>query len=692
MPKSESSNADIVDWLAQSSTASLELRPGATYVLDAPITIPENVTIRTNGARFVFKFAETPAGPAIVLERNAFIEGDLTVHISNEKDGGGLAATVNRAVKANGASVSGITKITADDQQPNNAFVWSDIWEGLGNLTVNLTLNSATTIASSEIDRSKKICFDATIKLDASPDGVVFEVGGGLLGAYLGFNSSQLVFRAGGVASSPAKDYAEISVPASDVAGRKGTFYGRITPTPDPSATPPALLTVELWFYDSDEFKLYFLGRASSEVPVTQWASTGSGGFLKAGGNVVADLNAGPLNNSGLSPKFRLYNDQNYADFEMHNLEPSQASLSPSALSGALVIQSTFDDGTPPVRFGAIEIENFDFALTIDRCGDVSTGDVNVKSYVRGVRADGFKTFAHGGIATLGRSYNAVEGHIPGQNGIIVSNGDYIYGGAVIIEDSAEHGIRIGGEGPDGPSEGDAPLEIVRWRSVSIRRSGQSGVKIKGSGNHNKIIDLGKVFIEDAGSRALDPTHRPGLNEAGLLVEGVQELICTEGVVQNSANSAFSCNNGIDARGVRTLKLGSWTVINAKSHGLSVNSSVGGEGRNLEWLSASLFAVGLGGRGVSIDCQTANIGAVDVRAFIRQSQYGIVLYTNSDVMSIGAVYAKVLHSGLSGPEGGAGDPKPAAVLKDKGTVPNLDEVMVDLVDIHNRAAITAPSE
>ncbi|BAQ69447.1 putative prophage-associated protein [Rhodovulum sulfidophilum] len=105
-------------------------------------------------------------------------------------------------------------------------------------LSPDLTATRGEILEASRMERGADLFAAFDVAFPDAPEGVIWEQGGAVYGAYLGVTGSDLVFRAfSGEASGPK--LARATLPVSAVAGRRGTIYVEIDRTTG---------TVALWF------------------------------------------------------------------------------------------------------------------------------------------------------------------------------------------------------------------------------------------------------------------------------------------------------------------------------------------------------------------------------------------------------------------------------------------------------------
>lgn len=159
------------------------------------------------------------------------------------------------------------------------------------------------------------------------------------------------------------------------------------------------------------------------------------------------------------------------------------------------------------VRIGELHSVKYDRPLYV-RCEVAGTpatgfycGFLDVLSYVRGIRLDNQDGPCVAGFHIRGRSPNAAIGHAPGTNGILFQGVYNPTFGNGTIEDSGEHGIRVGGSTFDGVTVID-PTKNVRFGVLHIARTGGAAIKLNSAIDRCDGFHVAALFAEDIGDIA----------------------------------------------------------------------------------------------------------------------------------------------------------------------------------------------
>ena len=190
--------------------------------------------------------------------------------------------------------------------------------------------------------------------------------------------------------------------------------------------------------------------------------------------------------------------------------------------------------GSSGVTIGRVFIQNFDYACRIESTTNVSIGNYEVVSYVQGVYLSENKTLSidKGYIRTA--SPNAAVA--PGNNGVLIDA--LTHGGTqgirltgVVVENSGEHGFRIGGS---------FRVSEVWFTDCVARNTGASGFKALGGttsdNNYHDGLRYDSCVAEDCG--------QTDNNAVGFLIQYVRDSTLTAPIVRKR-NKTYSAYSGI---------------------------------------------------------------------------------------------------------------------------------------------------
>lgn len=148
-------------------------------------------------------------------------------------------------------------------------------------LAADVTKANDETITSAELTRTADIFFGVEVRFASNPDGIIWEQGSGVAGAYLGVTSGNLIFRAGDGGTPPSANIGRISVDASQFAGKSVWLYGDI------DFVAAGTCTVRLWVFDPVDLTLTLLGTDTWTDVDAVWASPNNGAIGRVQGVMV---------------------------------------------------------------------------------------------------------------------------------------------------------------------------------------------------------------------------------------------------------------------------------------------------------------------------------------------------------------------------------------------------------------------
>lgn len=139
-------------------------------------------------------------------------------------------------------------------------------------------------VDSSEYDSTMDVTLEFVISFTASPDGVIFDAGGTGTGTYIGFDSGNLIVRAGnGSSATPSNDTAflEITPAMYDFASRSGRLTVTITGSD----------TITVTFDEGDNGSDDYTNSNTATSPFADWSGGDLGGVGTSNGNVAGSHN-----------------------------------------------------------------------------------------------------------------------------------------------------------------------------------------------------------------------------------------------------------------------------------------------------------------------------------------------------------------------------------------------------------------
>ncbi|MGK7906354.1 MAG: hypothetical protein AB4040_03885 [Synechococcus sp.] len=213
------------------------------------------------------------------------------------------------------------------------------------------------------------------------------------------------------------------------------------------------------------------------------------------------------------------------------------------------------------IKVGQIICRGCDKAVVAFNCKNLTIDKIRIESYSRGLFLRNVENFTVNALTCTGLSPNSE--HKPGHNGILLSSVKNAIFNGVIIEDSGEHGIRIGG--PD-----TFQSEHISFVGPIIRKSGQCGFKAHpGTGNTVTGLSLISPMIVDSASRS-----KPGTNEDGIRLEEVRDAQII-GATITKQNNNVSGYDGIYLNDCSGIVIDSPRIFGVANHGINIEPHTG---------------------------------------------------------------------------------------------------------------------
>lgn len=224
--------------------------------------------------------------------------------------------------------------------------------------------------------------------------------------------------------------------------------------------------------------------------------------------------------------------------------------------------------GCSDITIGKILVANFENAVRIEDCSQVMVSDVQINTYRQGVYITNSSNVTIQNGLVRGRSAASTGG--AGDNGVLIDSkvdrGTSNVKLHMVVEDSAEHGYRIGG---------NKIVQGVVFDGCISQNTGASGFKILGGTvadkNYHEDIKLAHCTVIDAGT--------PGSlsnNQCGVMVQLAIRCTITDLNVYR-VNKAYSAHTGVRVTGCTDVLVAN-PVINATfESGVAFDSQLGNQ-------------------------------------------------------------------------------------------------------------------
>lgn len=247
------------------------------------------------------------------------------------------------------------------------------------------------------------------------------------------------------------------------------------------------------------------------------------------------------------------------------------------------------------VKIGSISVTNYDRAVIVDGTTSSTIGAVIVNNYVRGLWVYDNVDLTIGQTSIKTRSPNA--SNEPGHNGIILSCNTTnaqrnVTINDAVVEDSGEHGIRVGG---------NLQQINITFNNPHVYNAGNCGIKLLGTDStvptaKNRNIVINSPVIEDCGTSASAATNR-----CGILIEyviGCQVISPTIKV----RNNLTSCAYGISINASSFVHVTNPIIEKASLSGVLIdNRTVNSSNEHITFDGGR--AQGCGGSGIELITQ-----------------------------------------------------------------------------------------
>ena len=247
------------------------------------------------------------------------------------------------------------------------------------------------------------------------------------------------------------------------------------------------------------------------------------------------------------------------------------------------------------INIGSISVTNYDSAVIVWGTTSSTIDAANITNYVRGLWVYNNVDLTIGQTSIKTRSPNA--SNLPGHNGILLScnttnaQRNVIINSAV-VEDSGEHGIRVGG---------DAQQINITFNDPHVYNAGNCGIKLLGTDtttptSKNLNIVINSPVIEDCGTSGSAATNR-----CGILIEHVIGCQVANPIIK-VRNNATSCAYGISINASSFVNVTNPIIEKASVGGILIDNRTVGSDNNHITIEGGLVN-GCTGDGISVNTQ-----------------------------------------------------------------------------------------
>ena len=230
-------------------------------------------------------------------------------------------------------------------------------------------------------------------------------------------------------------------------------------------------------------------------------------------------------------------------------LATNQTNNRTSVLNSALMVAG------PNCSIKNVLIRNYDNAISC-RQPNTMFENIHIENYVRGLYIGRTEYCTVQNLYTRGRSPNA--GFDPGHNALLLGGVRNSACSGIHLQDSGEHGIRIGGRG------GSHNLSL---NNVIVTKPGQCGLKIFGTGRSSNIVVSGLNVTDCSWGGASSS------NEDGLRIQNAEEITVTGFSVSNK-DRATSSYDGIFLKDVTGVTVQGARINRPHRYGMRLEGHV----------------------------------------------------------------------------------------------------------------------
>jgi hypothetical protein len=206
-------------------------------------------------------------------------------------------------------------------------------------------------------------------------------------------------------------------------------------------------------------------------------------------------------------------------------------------------------------RLGAVHVERFDAAILLEDCVHARLQSVRIEQYLTGLHLDGcsFVEVASGSITGVSHTLlkdTDVKENVVGFNGLLIESCTDAIFSDLIVHDSVEHGIRIGGR---------SATRRCTFNNIQVRRAGWCGMKIQPrTKTDDPEADGSAAAIQINGLQVLDTApHLGGLQvwspiqedtsrgRCGLRLENCSDVVVNGLQVGRDESRYYSASHGL---------------------------------------------------------------------------------------------------------------------------------------------------
>jgi hypothetical protein len=223
---------------------------------------------------------------------------------------------------------------------------------------------------------------------------------------------------------------------------------------------------------------------------------------------------------------------------------------------------------------GYVSIERFDRAIFTRDVDRVGIQRVDIREYTTGINlhssrfidvGSGTFTFASG--ANVGD--RNTKKNVEGMNGLLIQSCHFVSVSNLIVQDSIEHGIRIGGDGP---------TRHVTFNNCQVCRAAGCGLKVQpaaASGGSAAQIQINGLLVVDCAPNTNEAAafDNWGRNRSGLRLENCRDIVVNGLQVSRLDKQLYSAYHGIYVAASKNVTINAPQICDTYSSGIKLSDA-----------------------------------------------------------------------------------------------------------------------
>ena len=223
---------------------------------------------------------------------------------------------------------------------------------------------------------------------------------------------------------------------------------------------------------------------------------------------------------------------------------------------------------------GDVSIRRFDRAIYVRDVDHAAIQRVDIREYTTGINLHssryvdiGSGTFTFASRANVGD--RNVKDNVEGMNGLLIQNCHFVSVSNLIVEDSIEHGIRIGGDGP---------TRHVTFNNCQVARAAGCGLKVQpaaAKGGSAAQIQINGLVVVDCAPDANEAAvfENWGRNRSGLRLENCRDIVVNGLQVSRLDKKLYSAFHGIYIAASKNVTITAPQINDTYSSGITLSDA-----------------------------------------------------------------------------------------------------------------------